>query len=198
MRSHCYSLFYLTQLFINYLLCSLVLIAHCSLFLFFTSSTLSHAVLIPTPCEIICPPNSHGNVWKNRSKAHVAPYCDAHFLPPCEKKLLKSLRASVRQTVSAWDKLARNVWIYHRNTLNKEREKACTFFFFLNAQTLPTFWTLTSSALHCWRWTKWSMTVYMDCTSSHWSHTLTFIESTKLAHTSVVRDIILFVGMGWR
>lgn len=133
MRSHCYSLFYLTQLFINYLLCSLVLIAHCSLFLFFTSSTLSHAVLIPTPCEIICPPNSHGNVWKNRSKAHVAPYCDAHFLPPCEKKLLKSLRASVRQTVSAWDKLARNVWIYHRNTLNKEREKACTFFFF--------FWT---------------------------------------------------------
>lgn len=60
----------------------------------------------------------------------MAPYCDAHFLPPCEKKLLKSLRASVRQTVSAWDKLARNVWIYHRNTLNKEREKACTFFFF--------------------------------------------------------------------
>lgn len=33
---------------------------------------------------------------------------------------------------------------------------------------------LSSAALLCWWWTKWSIAVYMDRTSSHWSQPLAF------------------------
>lgn len=71
-------------------------------------------------------------------------------------------------------KSTRNVWILSPKALE---ELVHLRFEHTHTQTPPPpecHSCSSSAALLCWWWTKWSLAVYMDRTSSHWSQPLAF------------------------